>query len=212
MKWDELVRQFQDLPVIDSKVFSLGGEDPSAVKVQLSRWQKKGKLIQLKRGLYLLSQEYRKTDAYEPYIASILKKPSYISLEKALEFYGLIPEGVPVYTSVTTKRARKFISKIAVFDYRHIKSSLFWGYRSITMNKQTGFVALPEKALLDLVYFKRKGLSASYLEELRLQNLEQIDISTLLELAPRYKKPGMLRAAGMIKKYIEARSGEEKML
>lgn len=212
MRWDELLKKAQHLPVIESKVFSVGEPDSSAVKVQLSRWQKKGKLIQLKRGIYLLAEEYRKIDSYEPYIASILKKPSYLSLEKALEFYGLIPEGVPVYTSLTPKRPGKFTSPVGVFDYRHIKSSLFWGYKSITMHKQTGFIALPEKALLDFVYFRGRGFSVSYLKELRLQNLENIRANVLLEYAQRFKKPAILKAAELIKKYIEARSSKEKLL
>jgi predicted transcriptional regulator of viral defense system len=212
MKWDEFVRKFGDLPVIDSKIFSVGGADSAAVKVQLSRWQKKGKLIQLKRGLYLLSDDYRKTEVYEPYIASVLKKPSYISLEKALEFHGHILEGVPVYTSVTTKRPGKFVSEVGVFDYRHIKNSLFWGYKSVTMHKQASFIALPEKALLDLIYFKGEGVSESYLKELRLQDLELINISTLLEYAERFKKPFMLKAAKTIAKYIKAVKKREKLL
>ncbi len=212
MRWDELLKKAQHLPVIESKVFSLGESDSLAIKVQLSRWQKKGKLIKLKRGLYLLAEEYRKIDVYEPYIASILKKPSYLSLEKALEFYELIPEGVPVYTSLTPKRPGRFASPVGVFDYRHIKSSLFWGYKSITMNKQTGFIALPEKALLDLAYFRGGDFSVSYLEELRLQNLENIKVNVLLGYAQRFKKPAMLKTAEMIKKYIEASSGQEKSL
>lgn len=212
MKWDELLKKAQYLPVIESKVFSVGEPDSSAIKVQLSRWQKKGKLIQLKRGLYLLAEEYRKIDVYEPFIASILKKPSYLSLEKALEFYGLIPEGVPVYTSLTPKRPGKFTSSVGVFDYRHIKSSLFWGYKSITMNKQTGFIALPEKALLDLAYFRGGDFSVSYLEELRLQNLENIKVNLLIEQARKFKKQVLLKTAELIKKYIEEKSGKEKSL
>lgn len=212
MRWDEFVSVVSELPVIDTKFLITGKSNPSAIKVQISRWQKLGKLIQLKRGLYILPEIYRKTDIYEPYIASILKKPSYISLEKALEFYGLIPEGVPVYTSVTTKRPGKIISGIGVFDYRHIKSSLFWGYKSITVNKQTAFMALPEKALLDLIYLKGVDTSMGYLEELRLQNVEKINIGILLEYGKKFCKPKILNAVRMIKQYVDSCVREGKVL
>ena len=78
-----------------------------------------------------------------------------------------------VYTSVTTMREGTFTSKAGKFDYRHIKEALFWGYNSVTLNKQTAFIASPEKALLDFFYLNRIKISLEYLEELRLQNLDQ---------------------------------------
>jgi len=212
MKWEEFIQLVGNLPVIDTEILLAGGVNPAFIRVQISRWRKSGKLIQLKRGVYLLAQRYRKIDVYTPYIASLLKKPSYISLEKALEFHGLIPEKITVYTSVTTKRPAKFISKAGVFDYRHIKKSLFWGYESVSMNKQTAFAAFPEKALLDLIYLKKTGVSLAYLEELRLQNTEKINLDKLSEFARRFKKPRVLAAAKLIREYIKSCRIEEKIL
>ncbi len=211
MKFDEFVRIFGSLPVIETENLFTGGLRAS-VKVQISRWEHSGKIIQLKRGIYVLAEPYRKVEAYEPFVASILKRPSYLSLEKALEYYNLIPEGVPAYTSVTTKRPAKFISPLGSFDYRHIDVSLFWGYDSVMVNKQTAFVASPEKALLDLVYLKAKEISLDYLEGLRLQGVERIRLKRLFEYAKRFEKPKMLRAASMIRKYTRSYSHKEKIL
>lgn len=200
------------MPVINTEDLRIKGMDTASVEVQLSRWQKAGKLIKLKRGIYLLEQPYRKIDVYEPFIASLLMKPSYISLEKALEYHGLIPESVPVYTSVTTKRPGMFRSKIGVFNYRHIKPSLFWGYESVTLNKQSGFIASVEKALLDYFYLKGVRVSADYLEEMRLQNIEKINPDKLQAYAEKFNKPGILRAAVMVKKYIISYKKGEKAL
>lgn len=212
MKLGEFIKITGNLPVIDSEILLTGASGPEAIKVQLSRWKKSGKLIQVKRGIYLLAPSYRKVNVYEPYIASLLKKPSYISLEKALEFHGLIPEAVPVYTSVTTKRPGRFVCEIGVFDYRHIKNSLFWGYKSVTVDNQTAFIAHPEKALLDLVYLKGMKINLSYLEELRLQNVERINLNKLSEYAKKFKKPGMLSVAKTIIKYINSYKDKEKTL
>ncbi|MFH1244922.1 MAG: hypothetical protein V1662_00365 [Candidatus Omnitrophota bacterium] len=204
MKLEGFLKITRDLPVIEIELLLAGISNPDPLKVQISRWEKAGKLIQLKRGIYLLADAYRKIEVYEPYIASILKRPSYLSLEKALEYYGLIPEAVKVYTSVTTKRAGVFSSPAGVFGYKHIKSSLFWGYKPLTLRRQTAFIAAPEKALLDLIYLNGIKITSDYLEGLRLQNLEQINLDTLFQYAGKFQKPGMLRAAKVIEKYVRS--------
>ena len=77
MKWEEFVKVVGDLPIIESEILLVGVSKIESVKVQISRWQKAGNLIQLKRGVYLLSKSFRKVTVYEPYLASVLKKPSY---------------------------------------------------------------------------------------------------------------------------------------
>lgn len=209
MKFEKFIKIAEYLPVIDTEILLAGISDPNSIKVQISRWKKAGKLIQLKRGLYLFSKPYRKVEIYEAHIASLLKKPSYISLEKAFEYHNLIPEAVTVYTSVTTKRPDRFISEIGDFDYRHIKPALFWGYDLVSLYKQTAFIASPEKALLDFFYIRKVDASTEYLDELRLQNLKDIDVDKLIEYAKRFKKPGMRRIAELLKKYIDLKKKEE---
>ncbi len=212
MEWEKFIEFTTGLPVINTELLLAGVSNTVPIKVQISRWQKSGKLIQLKRGVYVLSDIYRKIDVYEPYAAWLLKKPSYISLEKALEYHNVIPEAVPVYTCVTTKRPAKFVSGIGTFLYRHIKTALFWGYESVTVNHQTGFIAAPEKALLDLVYLNNITASLEYFQELRLQNIEKIDPKRLSDYAARFKKPRILKAAKVIEEYIHFYREEEKQL
>ena len=212
MNWTKFLKTAGKLPVINTENLFAGVSDPTGIEVQISRWNKAGKIIQLKRGMYLLAEPYRKIEVYEPYIAAVLKNPSYISMEKALEYHNLIPEAVTVYTSVTTKRQGRFVSKAGIFDYRHIKESLFWGYKSITVNKQTAFIASCEKALLDFFYVKRLNISLDYLYELRLQNVEKINIENLFKYARQFRKPKMLYAAKVIKKYSTLiRKGEKTL-
>lgn len=212
MKWNEFLDKFATLPVIDTDILAAGVRDVRPLKVQLSRWVKAKKLIQAKRGIYLLAEKYRKVAVYEPYLASLLKRPSYISLEKALEYHGLIPEAVPVFTSLTTKRQGRFVSVAGTFVYRHIKKPLFWGYESVTVNGQTGFIASPEKALLDLFYLNGMNITRAYLKELRLQNVGKIDMKKLIAAARRFKSRGILRAAKAVEKYITSYKDEEKTL
>lgn len=212
MKIEELLKRVRGEAVIDVENLLAGVSNPASIRVQLSRWCKSGKLIKLKNNIYLLAENFRKVDIYEPYIASVLKRPSYISLEKAFEYYGLIPEGVPVYTCVTTKRPGKIITPIGTFDYRHIKNSLFWGYHSLLMNKQTAFIAAPEKALLDFFYLKGFRVDEGYLEEMRLQNMRKINLSKLMEYAKKFENTGIFKAAQVIKDYAIKYKKEERRL
>ena len=202
MRWEEFINKVVNLPVIETEMLLAGISSSAPIKVQISRWQKAGRLIQLKRGVYLLAEPYRKVAVYEPYIASLLKRPSYLSLEKALEYHNLIPEGVVVFTSVTPKRQAKFISPLGTFLYRHIKNSLFWGYTSVVVNNQSAFIAQPEKALLDLIYLNKIKVSYEYLTELRLQNLEKINLKKLIDFARRFEKGDILSSAKLMREYI----------
>ena len=212
MRFDEFIKIVGNLPVIETEVLLAGIPNSEGIKVQISRWEKAGKLIQLKRGIYVLEAAYRKVEISEYYIASLLERPSYVSLEKAMEYYGLIPEAVPVYTSVTTKRPAKFSTKVGVFNYRRIKQPFFWGYNSIVINGQTAFMAKAEKALLDFIYLNNIKTSFDYLEELRLQNLEKINCAQLISFAKKFDKPGILKSAEIITGYILQNKGKEKQL
>lgn len=200
MRWEEFVEKVKGLPVIETE--ALINECPW-IRVQIARWEKSKKLLKVKRGIYVLNLPYRKKEIFEPHLAYILKNPSYLSLEKALEYHNLIPEGVPVFTSVTPKRQARFISELGIFDYRHISPSLFWGYHSINFKGQIGFVALPEKAFLDFIYLKRFQISPEFLEEMRLQNLEKISLKKLSEFARRFNKNYILRATQILVEYIK---------
>lgn len=212
MKLETFLNRVRGLPVIDAEDLLVGVANPGPVKVQMSRWRKSGKLIKLKNNIYLLAENLRKVDIYEPYIALVLKKPSYISLEKALEYHGLIPEAVPVYTCVTTKRPEKITTPVGRFDYRHIKTGLFWGYEPVSVNKQTAFFATAEKALLDFFYLNGLRIDENYLDEMRLQNLAKINFSRLIDFAKKFENPGILKVALLIKKYAVRRKQEERRL
>ncbi len=212
MKFEDFMKKIGDLPVIDTESLLAGITDSKPFKVQISRWQKGGKLIQIKRGIYLLNAPYRQIEPSGFYVASVLKRPSYISLEKALEYYNLIPEAITIFTSVTTKRPGKFISKAGTFEYQHIQKKFFWGYQSILLKQQTAFIAFPEKALLDFFYFRGVKIDGDYLAEMRLQNVQDINFPRLMEYARKFQKPGMLRVAKIIQDYALAYQKKEKIL
>ncbi|MCI0550588.1 MAG: hypothetical protein L0287_06515, partial [Anaerolineae bacterium] len=77
---------------------------------------------------------------------------------------------------------------------------------------QHAFVALPEKALLDLAHLTPNSDSLTYLSQLRLQNLEQLNPKGLFEFAKRSGKPKWKRAAHIVTTLATAESGEYEVM
>ena len=195
MKFSELLDTVRELPVFRASLLLAGDRDPADVRRQLVRWKAAGKVVQLRRGVYVLATPWRQVEAHPFVLANELQRPSYVSLESALSFYGLIPEAVPVTTSVTTGRPGTFDTPLGRFRYRHLRSEAFFGYRRMAVLRgQEARVAEAEKALLDLIYLTAEGDSVEYLEELRLEGLEALQSEALRELARRWNRPKLDRA------------------
>ncbi|MEA1910972.1 MAG: hypothetical protein U9N32_04735 [Spirochaetota bacterium] len=199
MKWQDLLNLIGSEPVFSSSFLMVGNRSRADIQLQLSRWTKAGKLHQLKRGLYVLAEPYRKVSPHPFLIANRIKNASYVSLQSALAWYDLIPEYVPVVTSVTTTRTNTFHSSEGSFLYRRIKKSLFTGYiYTELVDGQFVFLAQPEKALLDLIYLTPHSESREYLRELRLQNVDRINTDLLLELSIESGSPRLKLAVNRL--------------
>ena len=123
------------------------------LKRMLYRWRQKGWMCTLKKGLYELT--YPK-DFIVPdmHVANKLYSPSYVSLETALSNYSIIPEVSMAVVSITTKPTRRFKNKHGLFIYRTVKPAVFNGYYVEKHGNFDVFIAEPEKALVDYLYFK----------------------------------------------------------
>ncbi|MFH1037313.1 MAG: hypothetical protein V1789_01400 [PVC group bacterium] len=199
MKWKELLNIVVDEPVFTSSLLMAGTVSSVDIRRQLSRWSQSGRIIPLRRGVYLLASPYRKLEPHPFLLANAMKAASYVSLQSALAHYGMIPEYTPVVTSVTTGRPENIETRFGAFSFTHIKKSWFLGYRQAEVAPgQTAFIGTPEKCLLDLVYLTPGADSMEYLCELRLQNLDQLDMQELLRIAQGSRRPKLIRAAERI--------------
>ncbi len=205
MKLNDLLTIVGDAPLFETGLLLAGNVDPVDVRRQLSRWEKAGYLHQLRRGLYALAPPLRKTVPHPFLIANKLVAGSYVSLQTALAHYNLIPEYVPMTTSVTTHRPSRRETPLGVYLYRHITPSLFFGYTTLTVSaNQTAFIAEPEKALLDLLYFHPKQHSMAYLRELRLQNLDRFNPRRFIQLAEESRRPKLRQLAEPVVQFIQS--------
>ena len=170
MKFDEFLRRVPPEGVFRTGQILAGERSPDHVRRQLHRWNRQGRVIKLRRGVYMLGEPNIAAGRPHPFvIANFLKTGSYVSLQSALSHYGMIPEYVPVITSVTTGRPETLHNEAGHFQFRHIDRRLFRYFDVLEVaREQRAFVATPEKALLDLLYLTPDSDSVWYLRELRL--------------------------------------------
>lgn len=162
------------IPITTSIIESLYPELKSADKKVV--WlEKNGYIIRLKRGLYVVNPEYSGKTLSNELIANHLYAPSYISMSSALRYYGLIPEAVYTYQSMTIKHSRSFQTPIGNYDYKCISREAFSiGVTSIIHNGEYAFlIASPEKALCDLISNSSK-VNLRYLKD--VENYLEHDI------------------------------------
>jgi len=208
MNFEALVALVADEPVFSSSLLLSGMADPQRLRLQLSRWVKAGRLHQLRRGLYALAPPWRKVEPHPFLVANSLRRGSYVSLQSALAWHGVIPEQVPVVTSVGPGRPETTTTPLGAFQYRYLAEELRFGFTRIEVApRQFAFMASPEKALLDLVHLTPGADSEAFLRELRLQNPGVFQPAELGELARRSGKPKLVRASRMISTLLAEEEG-----
>lgn len=181
-----------------NKLFDLGcfsinqvyGWHPNFDRNNIVRWTKKGLLIRLRQGYYTFP-EYKGKPDFTLYFANRIYRPSYISLHTALAFYGIIPEGIVQITSITSLKTATFNNDFGAFSYKSVRNELMFGYTLKPFaDGRTLQLAVPEKALLDLLYLYPFYNTEQELKELRLdEDYMQTDFDRirLEELLSQFK-------------------------
>jgi hypothetical protein len=195
MKKDELQllcggHPYFDLPFL----LQISGESRTAIDQSVKRWLAAGVLIRLRRGMYTLAEHLRRVDIPLPRLANDLYPPSYLTGAWALSFHGLIPDVAREYTSATPRRPQRFTNAFGTFSYRHLHDRLFWGFDTVRSGETAFRCATPEKALLDYWYWTRGEWTVDRMRELRLQQVDTIDITAIQPAVERVAKPRITRA------------------
>lgn len=164
-----------------------------------------GLLLPIKKGLYIAGPIF---DARpEPFlVANHILGPSYISMESALFYYGMIPERVYSIISMTIKLSKSYDTPIGRFIYTRLPLPYYsFGIRMANLSKeQTILMATPEKAICDLIVstrglvFRSVSSCRNYLlynmrmEESALKELNTIAITSWLVDAPKRESLSIL--------------------
>ncbi|MEI6887407.1 MAG: hypothetical protein WCK31_04205 [bacterium] len=203
MKLNELKQKLGEL-----KVFSVDDIkliDPNFRQETLYEWKKMSWVIKLRSNNYIFS-DYKPTN-YDLYlIANKIYSPSYISLELALNHYGVIPEAVQTITSVTTNSTLEVDTEIGKFSYKSISEGLFWGYELIKIDNTTYRIATLEKAIIDFFHFNNNVNSFADLEGLRF-NIEilkeSLKTSELNRMVKTINSATLTQRVNLLLKYIK---------
>jgi predicted transcriptional regulator of viral defense system len=151
-----------------------------SARTTASRLVERGVLIRLRRDLYTLVN--RRYSLFS--LANALHQPSVISLETALNYWGLIVQVPQTIFSIALSSYR-CITDDTEFIYRRIEPSLF---RFAQVKAEDFHITEPEKAFLDTLYMKGKGLVELLPEDVDMGKLDQ----ELLEWYSRFY-PGIVR-------------------
>lgn len=180
---DVLMSMMRDIKAPDKKLLYL---------------EKRGDIIRLKRGMYVVNPDVSRKEICMPLIANHIYGPSYVSCQTALRYWGLIPERVYTIKSMTLKTAKSFENKIGRFEYIHTGEGYYpIGISMIQENGASFLMAGPEKALCDLIvttpYLNlryRKELIEYLEDDIRfdMDEFSRLDISVLEACAEKSKK------------------------
>ena len=152
-----------------------------------------GLFVKLRNNFYTLKD----SNPSQYLIANKMYQPSYISLQKALSHYGIIPEVVYAITSVTTKISREYVTPKGGFIYQCIKKKAYTGYILQLVDKDKVLIATPEKALADYLYFVDLKL-VSLNDRLELKHIKKSELIAFVKL---FGRPNMLKLVNDI--YVE---------
>lgn len=134
------------------KVLSINKE---SAKVTANRYVKNGSLLRIKKNFYIAANKYKNLNEKELFkIANAIQVPSYISLTSALTYYNISTQQLRgIIESVTTRKTNSVKAKEFSFNFILIKKNLYTGF----ILEDDIFIALPEKALADIVYLSSLG-------------------------------------------------------
>jgi hypothetical protein len=156
-----------------------------SVRKALRRLVERGLLSRVTDGVYAnkLVRDLAATD-----FVKVLRPNSYVSLESALNHWGVSTQSPVALTCVTTGAPKEYRTSEFSITFRTISKQLYWGF----VEKQTRYakypIAEPEKALLDWVYLSlKKGASPTF-DEI---DFKVLDKRKLVKYAVKY--PGTVR-------------------
>ncbi|MBP7867035.1 MAG: hypothetical protein KA419_13920 [Acidobacteria bacterium] len=170
---------------------------------------RQGVIVRIKKGIYVFGPAYARRPYSREILANMIYGPSYVSLDYALHYHGLIPERVETLTSVSYGRSRRFQTPAGLFTYSMTPSAAYQeGIDRVALDQGAFLIATPEKALCDKIHHDRgAGLHSqaeihSYLvENLRIddQALAEFNAKAIDTIAERCRSRKMRLLGGLVR-------------
>jgi predicted transcriptional regulator of viral defense system len=159
----------------------LGIENRRTFEEAVKKLESEKVLTKIERGKYLkTNSKYSKFE-----ISQFIYNPSYISLETALSYYGLIEQLPFEITAITTKKSVEKEFEEQIYSYKNINKELLIGYR----REEDFLIALPEKAIFDQLYLSLFGIkSENILKNIKKDSFESEKVLEYLKPFPAKTK------------------------
>lgn len=185
---EQLITKHGNVVVFDMIHKLMKNEGRQEVKNFISNLTKKGWLIRIKRGSFVISDiSNRGTVNFNQLtIAQIIDSCSYISFEAALQYYGLFDQYLRVITSVGKKKT--YSKEFSNWKFRYIKTKkgLFNNYKEFNMDGRLVKIASKEKVILDFLTYRRSVSSIDLIIEKLKNHKNDFDIKKLIEISKDY--------------------------
>lgn len=155
------------------------------VKNIVSGLVKKGWLIRVKRGVFVISDiSGRGTIGLSQLTtAQIINNNSYVSFEAALQYYGLFDQYLRTVTSIGRKKTCNTKFSDLTFKYIKAKKKLFNGYKEFNLDGRLVKIALKEKAIIDFLIYRRTVNNIDLVIEKLKNNKKDFDFKQFIELS-----------------------------
>ena len=189
-KVDEKLLEIDKRYLTSREVARLLDISPQNRRVVLSRLTKRKVLRRLRRDLYEVI--LKPADVLE--VSNIIYQPSYLSFTYCLGKLGILSQIAYEIEFATPRKTKRIEIRDRSVIFRKISKRLFFGYTL----KDNVFTAEPEKALLDALYLKSKGLSDLNLKELNLRGLSR---KKFLQWSKKFPKVVQEMAQDLVKKF-----------
>lgn len=205
MDFKDAIREYAEEPLTRQIMMDLL-KDYKRPNDKINELVKKGELTSIKKGLYVTGPKINIAKPEPFLIANHLWGPSYVSMDAAMSYWGLIPEKVFEISSLTTKVSKIYKTSIGRFSYTNATLPYYsFGIKSVQLTpKQVALIASPEKAICDkiittsgIILRSSRQVWEYLIDDLRIddEKLHELDlgaISSWIKEAPKKESLSML--------------------
>lgn len=147
-------------------------------------------MVKLKRGTYYISKigSLGYTSISNYILANTIGEQSFVSFEGALKYHGLFNQGLRKYKSISLKQYLTKTLEGTIYEYINVKEEQYFGLNLEKVDGGNAKIALKERALLDILEYKRSINTVSLVLEKLIEYNTEIDIQLLVKYALHYSQ------------------------
>lgn len=150
----------------------------------VSKLVENGWLVRVKKGIYYITtlESRGVANISEFIIAQILEKDSYISFESALQYYKIFDQHIRTITSISLKQKKEKEIQGTIYNFIKTTEKNYYGWEEARIENRLVKMATLEKAILDMLAFRRTIHSVDLVLEKMREYGDNFDWDRLNEL------------------------------